>query len=80
MSVQARRARTHTVGSVCQQKQCSRGEAFVSRENVPTLRYVRWDRRKAAQRLGVSYKMLLNKIKQTGITPRSVAVGDGASS
>ncbi len=32
-----------------------------------TLRQVRWNRRKAAQILGVSYKTLLNKIKETGI-------------
>lgn len=32
-----------------------------------TLRQVRWNRRKAAQLLGVSYKTLLNKIKDTGI-------------
>ncbi|MGH9346658.1 MAG: helix-turn-helix domain-containing protein [Vicinamibacterales bacterium] len=32
-----------------------------------TLRHVHWNRRKAAQMLGVSYKTLLNKIKETGI-------------
>jgi len=32
-----------------------------------TLRQVHWNRRKAAQLLGVSYKTLLNKIKETGI-------------
>ncbi|OFW15165.1 MAG: hypothetical protein A3H29_02245 [Acidobacteria bacterium RIFCSPLOWO2_02_FULL_67_21] len=32
-----------------------------------TLRQVRWNRRKAAQMLGVSYKTLLNKIKETGL-------------
>jgi two-component system response regulator AtoC len=32
-----------------------------------TLRQVHWNRRKAALRLGVSYKTLLNKIKETGI-------------
>jgi len=32
-----------------------------------TLRKVHWNRRKAAQILGVSYKTLLNKIKETGI-------------
>ena len=32
-----------------------------------TLRQVRWNRRKAAQILGVSYKTLLNKIKDTGL-------------
>jgi DNA-binding NtrC family response regulator len=36
---------------------------------VDTLRQVQWNRRKAAQRLGVSYKTLLNKIKETGIDP-----------
>jgi DNA-binding NtrC family response regulator len=30
-----------------------------------TLTQVNWNRRKAAERLGVSYKTLLNKIKQT---------------
>ena len=33
-----------------------------------TLRQVHWNRRKAAQILGVSYKTLLNKIKECGIT------------
>jgi len=33
-----------------------------------TLREVHWNRRKAAQILGVSYKTLLNKIKECGIT------------
>jgi two-component system response regulator AtoC len=32
-----------------------------------TLRQVMWNRRKAAQMLGVSYKTLLNKIKETGL-------------
>jgi DNA-binding NtrC family response regulator len=32
-----------------------------------TLGQVHWNRRKAAQMLGVSYKTLLNKIKETGI-------------
>jgi transcriptional regulator with GAF, ATPase, and Fis domain len=32
-----------------------------------TLKQVHWNRRKAAQLLGVSYKTLLNKIKETGI-------------
>ncbi|HWP98896.1 MAG TPA: sigma-54 dependent transcriptional regulator [Vicinamibacterales bacterium] len=36
-----------------------------------TLREVHWNRRKAAQRLGVSYKTLLNKIRDCGIAPRS---------
>jgi DNA-binding NtrC family response regulator len=33
-----------------------------------TLRTVRWNRRRAAEQLGVSYKTLLNKIKECGIT------------
>jgi two-component system response regulator AtoC len=33
-----------------------------------TLRQVHWNRRKAAQILGVSYKTLLNKIKESGIS------------
>jgi two-component system, NtrC family, response regulator AtoC len=33
-----------------------------------TLRQVHWNRRKAAQQLGVSYKTLLNKIKECGIS------------
>jgi len=33
-----------------------------------TLRVVHWNRRKAAQHLGVSYKTLLNKIKECGIS------------
>jgi two-component system response regulator AtoC len=33
-----------------------------------TLRQVHWNRRKAAQALGVSYKTLLNKIKECGIS------------
>jgi DNA-binding NtrC family response regulator len=32
-----------------------------------TLRQVHWNRRKAATLLGVSYKTLLNKIKETGL-------------
>jgi DNA-binding NtrC family response regulator len=35
------------------------------------LRQVHWNRRKAAQLLNVSYKTLLNKIKETGIEPRA---------
>jgi two-component system response regulator AtoC len=35
-----------------------------------TLRQVHWNRRKAAQFLGVSYKTLLNKIKECGISRR----------
>ena len=34
---------------------------------IPTLRRVNWNRRKAAPLLGVSYKTLLNKIKEHGI-------------
>ena len=37
-----------------------------------TLRQVHWNRRKAAQLLGVSYKTLLNKIKETGIERQPV--------
>jgi two-component system response regulator AtoC len=37
---------------------------------------VRWNRRRAAERLGVSYKTLLNKMKECGITDDS-AVGVG---
>ena len=33
-----------------------------------TLRQVHWNRRRAAERLGVSYKTLLNKIKECGIS------------
>jgi two-component system response regulator AtoC len=33
-----------------------------------TLRHVHWNRRRAAQQLGVSYKTLLNKIKECGIS------------
>ena len=33
-----------------------------------TLRTVRWNRRRAAEQLGVSYKTLLNKIKECGIS------------
>jgi two-component system response regulator AtoC len=45
-------------------------EAALDAERVAisdTLRQVHWNRRKAAQILGVSYKTLLNKIKETGI-------------
>jgi DNA-binding NtrC family response regulator len=45
-------------------------EAALSAERTviaDTLRRVHWNRRKAAQLLGVSYKTLLNKIKETGI-------------
>jgi two-component system response regulator AtoC len=34
---------------------------------LDTLRQVRWNRRQAAQILGVCYKTLLNKIKEAGI-------------
>ena len=34
---------------------------------LPTLRRVHWNRRKAAPLLGISYKTLLNKIKEHGI-------------
>jgi DNA-binding NtrC family response regulator len=33
-----------------------------------TLQQMRWNRRKAAEQLGVSYKTLLNKIKECGIS------------
>jgi two-component system response regulator AtoC len=45
-------------------------EAAMAAERVAiagALKQVRWNRRKAAQLLGVSYKTLLNKIKQTGL-------------
>jgi len=45
-------------------------EAALSAERTviaDTLRQVHWNRRKAAQLLGVSYKTLLNKIKETKI-------------
>ena len=32
-----------------------------------TLQQVHWNRRRAAEQLGVSYKTLLNKIKECGI-------------
>jgi DNA-binding NtrC family response regulator len=35
-----------------------------------TLRQVQWNRRRASQLLGVSYKTLLNKIKECGISRR----------
>jgi DNA-binding NtrC family response regulator len=35
-----------------------------------TLRQVHWNRRRAAEQLGVSYKTLLNKIKEWGISPQ----------
>jgi len=45
-------------------------EAAVAAERTAiaaALERVHWNRRKAAQLLGVSYKTLLNKIKQTGL-------------
>ena len=36
-----------------------------------TLRQVQWNRRRAAEQLGVSYKTLLNKIKECGIARKS---------
>jgi DNA-binding NtrC family response regulator len=33
-----------------------------------TLHHVHWNRRRAAEQLGVSYKTLLNKIKECGIS------------
>jgi DNA-binding NtrC family response regulator len=35
-----------------------------------TLEQVRWNRRRAADQLGVSYKTLLNKIKECGVGRR----------
>ena len=34
---------------------------------IPTLHRVHWNRRKAAPLLGISYKTLLNKMKEHGI-------------
>ena len=47
----------------------SRSRVDRSRATViaETLRQVHWNRRKAAEQLGVSYKTLLNKIKESGI-------------
>ena len=47
----------------------SRQAALAAERTViaETLKQVHWNRRKAAQLLGVSYKTLLNKIKETGI-------------
>jgi DNA-binding NtrC family response regulator len=47
----------------------SREAALTAERTViaDTLRQVHWNRRKAAQLLGVSYKTLLNKIKETGL-------------
>ena len=45
-------------------------EAATAAERIviaETLKQVHWNRRKAAQLLGVSYKTLLNKIKETGL-------------
>jgi DNA-binding NtrC family response regulator len=41
-----------------------------------TLDRLRWNRRKAAQQLGVSYKTLLNKMKECGIGARVEASVD----
>ena len=51
-------------------------EASLAAERVAildTLWQVRWNRKKAAERLGVSYKTFLNKLKETGIEPPSAA-------
>jgi two-component system response regulator AtoC len=47
----------------------ARDAALVAERAViaDTLRQVQWNRRRAAQLLGVSYKTLLNKIKETGL-------------
>ena len=42
-----------------------------------TLRQVHWNRRKAAQILGVSYKTLLNKIKECGISREPLSPSTG---
>src|SRR5262249_8316919 len=36
-----------------------------------TLHHVHWNRRRAAEQLGVSYKTLLNKIKDCGISRKA---------
>ena len=38
-----------------------------------TLQQVHWNRRRAAEQLGVSYKTLLNKIKEWSISPKERA-------
>jgi len=42
-----------------------------------TLDHFRWNRRKAAERLGVSYKTLLNKMKECGISAPADAPAEG---
>ena len=59
-----RRARTAAVSSDVAREAALTAERTVIAD---TLRQVHWNRRKAAQLLGVSYKTLLNKIKETGI-------------
>ena len=58
----------------------SREAALAAERNViaDTLTQVNWNRRKAAERLGVSYKTLLNKIKQTGLEQPWPQGGPGA--
>jgi len=43
---------------------------------VPTLRKVHWNRRKAAPLLGISYKTLLNKIKEHALLAQKLAPQD----
>jgi len=57
-------AATVTLAEVAKQA-ALRAERIVIDE---TLQRVHWNRRKAAQQLGVSYKTLLNKIKECGIS------------
>ena len=59
-------------GERCNLSEIARQAALAAERTViaDTLRKVKWNRRKAAEMLGVSYKTLLNKIKETGLEAR----------
>ncbi len=74
-----RRSRTRGSASATRTRRGEEGEslaavakaASMKAERVAieeTLHQVHWNRRKAAEHLGVSYKTLLNKIKECGIS------------
>ena len=64
-----RRTARQLGGCPSRQAEVAREAALAAERAVisDTLKQVHWNRRKAAVLLGVSYKTLLNKIKETGL-------------